>query len=55
VVANRGEESGPNGEQVAYLTAVGSEPQRMVGKGAIAVALADHLETVLRDPESARR
>jgi hypothetical protein len=45
VVANRGEESGPNGEQVAWLLdSNGGEPRRMEGKPAIARALADHLE-----------
>jgi len=48
VVANRGEESGPDGEQIAWLLASnGGEPQRMEGKPAIARALADHLEAVL--------
>jgi len=48
VVANRGEESGPHGEQVAWLlTPGGGEPRRMEGKPAIAAALADHLEAVL--------
>jgi phosphopantothenoylcysteine decarboxylase/phosphopantothenate--cysteine ligase len=46
VVANRGEESGPHGEQVAYLLAPGREPRRLVGKRTIAAALADHLEAV---------
>ncbi|MEM7049583.1 MAG: phosphopantothenoylcysteine decarboxylase [Acidobacteriota bacterium] len=44
VVANRGEERGPNGEQVAYLTTEGAEPQRLVDKRGIARALADYLE-----------
>lgn len=44
VVANRGEERGPHGEQVAYLVAEGIEPRRLVGKPEIARALADHLE-----------
>ena len=49
MVANCGEESGPHGEQVAYLAAPGREPLRLVGKRVIAAALADHLEAVLRD------
>jgi phosphopantothenoylcysteine decarboxylase / phosphopantothenate---cysteine ligase len=49
VVANRGEESGPGGAQVAYLTAPGREPLRRVGKRSIAAALADHLEAVVGD------
>jgi phosphopantothenoylcysteine decarboxylase/phosphopantothenate--cysteine ligase len=44
VVANRGEETGPTGEQVAWLLAEGAEPLRAVGKPAIAAALADLLE-----------
>jgi phosphopantothenoylcysteine decarboxylase/phosphopantothenate--cysteine ligase len=46
VVANRGEESGPQGEHVAHLVTPGAGPRRMVGKRAIAAALADHLEAV---------
>lgn len=53
VVANRGEETGPAGEQVAYLVAKGREPLRMVGKQDIARRLADHLEAVVtRGPEN---
>lgn len=44
VVANRGEETGPAGEQVAWLLAEGAEPLRAVGKPAIAAAVADLLE-----------
>lgn len=44
VVANRGEERGPAGEQVAHLVETDREPLRLVGKPAIARALADHLE-----------
>jgi phosphopantothenoylcysteine decarboxylase / phosphopantothenate---cysteine ligase len=48
VVANRGEESGPGGEQVAYLVSrEESEPPRLTGKPAIARAIADHLERQL--------
>jgi phosphopantothenoylcysteine decarboxylase/phosphopantothenate--cysteine ligase len=47
VVANRGEETGPHGEQVAWLVSADGEPRRMQGKGAIAAALADHLEATL--------
>lgn len=54
VVANRGEESGPHGEQVAYLAVPGREPQRLVGKRVIAAALADHLEAVLRESAGER-
>jgi phosphopantothenoylcysteine decarboxylase / phosphopantothenate---cysteine ligase len=44
VVANRGEETGPDGEQVAWLLTGDGEPARAVGKPAIAAAIADHLE-----------
>jgi hypothetical protein len=44
VVANRGEETGPAGEQVAWLLTGDGEPTRAVGKGRIAAAIADHLE-----------
>jgi phosphopantothenoylcysteine decarboxylase/phosphopantothenate--cysteine ligase len=51
VVANRGEETGPQGEQVAWLVSGEGEPRKLEGKGAIAIAIADHLETAL--PECA--
>lgn len=48
VVANRGEEMGPEGDQVAYLVSrEEKEPRKMVGKPAIARAIADHLERVV--------
>ena len=50
VVANRGEETGPAGEQVAWLLSGDGDgeirEQRMEGKDVIAAALADHLEGV---------
>jgi phosphopantothenoylcysteine decarboxylase / phosphopantothenate---cysteine ligase len=49
VVANRGEERGPAGEQVAYLLAPTGEPVRLVGKRGIARGIADYLERVLAD------
>jgi phosphopantothenoylcysteine decarboxylase / phosphopantothenate---cysteine ligase len=45
VVANRGEEKGDNGEQVAYLVTRDHQPQKVVGKKAIAVAIANYLES----------
>jgi phosphopantothenoylcysteine decarboxylase / phosphopantothenate---cysteine ligase len=49
VVANRGEEVGPEGEQVAWLLVRGqAEPLKAVGKPRIAAAVADHLEAVAR-------
>ncbi|MFQ5628191.1 MAG: bifunctional phosphopantothenoylcysteine decarboxylase/phosphopantothenate--cysteine ligase CoaBC [bacterium] len=47
VVANRGEETGPNGEQVAHLVAENRAPEKMVGKQNIAIAIADYLEQVV--------
>ncbi|HSF20387.1 MAG TPA: phosphopantothenoylcysteine decarboxylase [Vicinamibacteria bacterium] len=47
VVANRGEEKGPSGEQVAYIVSNAEEPARFVGKPAIACGLADFLERSL--------
>jgi phosphopantothenoylcysteine decarboxylase/phosphopantothenate--cysteine ligase len=44
VVANRGEESGPAGEQVAWLVTPSGEPHRMVGKATIAAEVASHVE-----------
>ncbi len=48
VIANRGEETGPAGEQVAWLMRADSEPLRLMGKPQIAAAIVDHLEKVLR-------
>lgn len=48
VVANRGEERGPAGEQVAYLISGEGEPARLVGKPGIARGIADYLERALR-------
>ena len=44
VVANRGEEMGPHGEHVAHLVSDTGKSQKAVGKSAIAVAIADHIE-----------
>lgn len=47
IVANQGTETGPHGEQVAYLVTAGEPEVRLEGKREIAIALADHLERVL--------
>jgi len=47
VVANRGNETGPNGEQVAYLVTGERSPLRMMNKLGIAISLADWLESTL--------
>lgn len=44
VVANRGEEKGENGEQIAYLVSKNNPPQKAVGKRNIASAIAHWLE-----------
>lgn len=46
VVANRGEETGANGEQVAYLVTQIEEARKMVGKKEIAKEIVDNLERV---------
>jgi phosphopantothenoylcysteine decarboxylase/phosphopantothenate--cysteine ligase len=57
VVANRGEERGPQGEQVAWLlraeelTRGAAEGLRCVGKAQIAQAIAEHLEARLSSRE----
>ncbi|MGV2831255.1 bifunctional phosphopantothenoylcysteine decarboxylase/phosphopantothenate--cysteine ligase CoaBC [Myxosarcina sp. GI1(2024)] len=45
IVANRGEEAEQQGEQIAYLVTQNQEPQKVVGKKQIAVAIANFLET----------
>ncbi|HZD10971.1 MAG TPA: phosphopantothenoylcysteine decarboxylase [Candidatus Binatia bacterium] len=47
VVANRGEEATEAGQQVAYLVTMGETEQRLLGKPAIARAIADYLEARL--------
>ncbi len=45
VVANRGEEKGRNGEQIAYLVARNQQPQQVTGKANIAIAIRQWLES----------
>lgn len=52
VVANRGEERGPAGEQVAYLVAASGEPVRFAGKRGIARGIADYLESALTNGQA---
>jgi phosphopantothenoylcysteine decarboxylase/phosphopantothenate--cysteine ligase len=47
VVANRGEEVGPNGEQIAYIVSARAEPEKLMSKPAIARGIADFLEKEL--------
>jgi phosphopantothenoylcysteine decarboxylase / phosphopantothenate---cysteine ligase len=44
VIANRGEERGPGGEQIAHLVTRDAPPKPMMGKPEIASILADYLE-----------
>jgi phosphopantothenoylcysteine decarboxylase/phosphopantothenate--cysteine ligase len=50
VVANRGEETGPNGEQIAYIVTATAPPERLTDKPEIARGLADFLERTLKTP-----
>lgn len=54
VIANRGEERGPDGEQIAHLVQRDAPPMPMVGRPAIAAALADFLEAPIADVPEAR-
>lgn len=47
VVANRGEEMGENGEQVAYWVSENDAPEQMMGKEGIARAIGDRLEELI--------
>ena len=47
VVANRGEEKGANGEQIAYLVTKNNLPQKAVGKENIAKAITNYLESAI--------
>ena len=47
VVANRGEEKGIKGEQVAYFVTNKDKPQQVIGKKQIAIELANYLEKTL--------
>ncbi len=44
VVANRGEEIGPDGEQIAHIVTADAEPVKLMGKPEIACGIADFLE-----------
>ena len=48
VVANRGEEMGSGGEQIAYLVTANQSPEKMIGKKEIAKAIAIYLERIYR-------
>lgn len=55
IVANRGEEVGPEGEQIAWLLGQTGETQRVMGKQEIATAISTHLErAITRDASDAR-
>lgn len=44
VVVNRGDEIGPQGEQVAYLMSKATDPQKMISKSQIAAGICDFME-----------
>jgi phosphopantothenoylcysteine decarboxylase/phosphopantothenate--cysteine ligase len=46
VVANRGEEVGENGEQIAHLVTGIGQSQKFTGKQGIAQGIVDYLEEV---------
>ena len=50
VVANRGEEVGPNGEQIAWIVTKGADPEKLMDKPTIAAGIADFLEKRLPLP-----
>lgn len=45
VIANRGDEVGAMGEQIAWLVDHSTAPRRMMGKQGISIAIADYLES----------
>jgi phosphopantothenoylcysteine decarboxylase/phosphopantothenate--cysteine ligase len=49
IVANRGEDVGANGEQIAHLVTGIGQSRKFIGKQAIAVGIADYLEEVWRN------
>ena len=44
VIANRGEEQGVNGEQIAYFVTKKEQPKQVIGKKQIAIELSNYLE-----------
>jgi len=50
VVANRGEETGKNGEQIAYIVTADAKPEQFTDKPEIAHGIADFLERNLKSP-----
>ncbi len=46
VIANRGEEVGPNGEQIAHLVTGSNQTKKFIGKQEIARGIVDYLEDV---------
>lgn len=47
VVANRGEEKGPAGEQVAWLVVKDQPEKKLLSKQGIAEGVANHLENIM--------
>jgi phosphopantothenoylcysteine decarboxylase/phosphopantothenate--cysteine ligase len=46
IIANRGEELGPNGEQIAHLVTRVGRTRKFVGKQEIAIGIANYLEDI---------
>ncbi|MDJ0636658.1 MAG: bifunctional phosphopantothenoylcysteine decarboxylase/phosphopantothenate--cysteine ligase CoaBC [Xenococcaceae cyanobacterium MO_188.B29] len=49
VVANRGEEQGVNGEQIAYLVTKQDKPLQVIGKKQISIELSNYLEKMINN------
>lgn len=52
VVANRGEEIGPNGEQIAHLVTGDGESKKLIAKQGIAIGIVEYLEKIWRENSS---
>ncbi len=49
IIANRGEETSSQGDHIAWLVSKGNPPQQMNGKKGIATAIADYLESIVKN------
>lgn len=49
IIANRGEEKGINGEQIAYFVTKKEQPQQVIGKKQIAIKLANYLAKTIHN------
>ncbi|MEK8021273.1 MAG: phosphopantothenoylcysteine decarboxylase [Candidatus Parabeggiatoa sp.] len=53
IVANRGEEVGPNGEQIAHLVTGVGQTKKFIGKQEIAIGIANYLEEIKHQQKTA--